>query len=324
MKMHVAIVGAGMSGLSCAARLTGAGHSISLFDKGRGPGGRMSTRRMTTPLGEAHFDHGAQYFTVRDPAFMAQVARWSASGVAAPWPAAGTGAWVGVPTMNAVVKDMADQHDVTFGWHVRGLVRRDGFWHLTGDLADGTRAQAGPFDAVVVSLPPEQAAAIVALHDLSLAATALAARSQPCWTGMFAFADRVPARRDTVRDTGLISWAARNGAKPGRKGPETWVVQASPQWSATHIEDSAESVAQDLLAALGRALGMVLPEPVTSAAHRWRYAMSTGSNLGALWSADSRIGICGDWLLGPRVENAWVSGRQLATQMMALQPEKVA
>lgn len=284
----------------------------------------MSTRRMSTPLGEAHFDHGAQYFTVRDPAFMAQVARWSASGVAAPWPAAGTGAWVGVPTMNAVIKEMADRHDVSFGWHVRGLVRRDDRWFLTGDSAAGERIQAGPFDAIVVSVPPEQASAIVALHDLSLASTALAARSQPCWTGMFAFSERLPTKADTVRDAGLISWAARNTAKPGRKGPETWVVQASPHWSTGHIDDASEQVAQALLAALGEALGMPVPEPMIASAHRWRYAMSTGSNLGALWSTQSRIGICGDWLLGPRVENAWISGRSLAIRMMAREGDEVA
>lgn len=322
--MQVAIIGAGMSGLSCAATLVRSGHQVSLFDKGRGPGGRMSTRRMATPLGEAHFDHGAQYFTVRDPAFMSQVARWSASGVASPWPAAGTGAWVGVPTMNAVVKDMAEQQDVTFGWHVRGLVRRDGAWHLSGETRGGERQSKGPFDAVVISLPPEQAAAIVALHDLSLAATALAARSQPCWTGMFAFDDRVMSKADTVRDAGLISWAARDAAKPGRKGPETWVVQANPHWSAKHIEDSNDDVAQALLGALGAALGIALPTAVVATAHRWRYAMSTGSNLGSLWSPNSRIGICGDWLLGPRVENAWISGRTLAVQMMAVQQEQVA
>ncbi len=315
--MRVAIVGAGMAGLSCADRLKRAGHSVSLFDKGRGPGGRMATRRMQTPLGEARVDHGAQYFTVRDPAFMAQVARWSASGVAAPWPAAGTGAWVGVPGMNAVVRDLADHHDVTFGWHVRGLVRRDGSWHLTGEAADGERVQSGPFDTVVISLPPEQTAAIVALHDLSLAATALAARSQPCWTGMFVFDARLPTERDTVRDAGSINWAARDSAKPGRNGPETWVVQANPNWSSAHLEETADMVAGQLLCALSGALSIKMPVPVTAVAHRWRYAMSTGSNLGALWSGQSRIGICGDWLLGPRVENAWLSGKTLASQIMA-------
>jgi len=69
-----------MAGLSCAQKLHEQGHSSVLFDKGRGPGGRMSTRRMSTPLGKASFDYGAQYFTVRNPAFIARVALWAEAG----------------------------------------------------------------------------------------------------------------------------------------------------------------------------------------------------------------------------------------------------
>ena len=58
--MRVAIVGAGIAGLSCALRLQGGDHHVTLFDKGRGAGGRMSTRRVETPAGTAAFDHGAQ------------------------------------------------------------------------------------------------------------------------------------------------------------------------------------------------------------------------------------------------------------------------
>ena len=86
--MRIAIVGAGLAGLSCGTRLDQAGHGVALFDKGRGPGGRLSTRRMATPSGDARFDHGAQYFTARDPDFRWQVADWEGAGLAAPWPAA--------------------------------------------------------------------------------------------------------------------------------------------------------------------------------------------------------------------------------------------
>jgi len=84
--MRIGIVGAGMAGLACAEELTRHGHAVLLFDKGRGPGGRMSTRRIQTSAGEAYFDHGAQYFTVRDDAFRRQVAGWASEGVAAAWP----------------------------------------------------------------------------------------------------------------------------------------------------------------------------------------------------------------------------------------------
>lgn len=68
--MKIVIVGAGMA---CASALVASGHAVTLFDKGRAPGGRMSSRRAATPAGEAAFDHGAQYFTVRDPGFAACV-----------------------------------------------------------------------------------------------------------------------------------------------------------------------------------------------------------------------------------------------------------
>ena len=78
---RVAIVGAGVAGLAAARALLEAGHAPVVLDKGRGPGGRISTRR-AEPFA---FDHGAQYFTARDPRFVEQVAAWEAGGVVARW-----------------------------------------------------------------------------------------------------------------------------------------------------------------------------------------------------------------------------------------------
>ncbi|MFM9936044.1 MAG: NAD(P)/FAD-dependent oxidoreductase, partial [Novosphingobium sp.] len=172
------------------------------------------------------------------------------------------------------------------------------------------------FDAAVLALPAEQAAPMLTLHDFELARTALYARSQPCWTGMFAFDTPLPHGAHTVRDQGILAWAARNSAKPGRSGPESWVVQATPQWSTAHLELTPDDIAPHLLAALGEATGSLLPTPLAHSVHRWRYALSAGTGLGCLWNGALRIGACGDWLLGPRVECAWVSGRQLAERML--------
>ena len=79
--LRVAVVGAGLAGLSCAQALQAGGVAVALFDKSRGVSGRMSTRR-----GEGwQADHGAQYFTAREPAFVEEVRRWVAAGVAADW-----------------------------------------------------------------------------------------------------------------------------------------------------------------------------------------------------------------------------------------------
>ncbi len=309
--MKIAIIGAGMAGLSCADALTDAGHEVSLFDKGRGPGGRMSTRRAETPAGQASFDHGAQYFTVRDRGFKPVVADWSKRGVAARWLEAGSDTWVGVPTMSNVIKHMASLHDVEFGFLVKALMREDCKWRLVGE--PGMR---GLFDAVVVALPAEQAASILSLHDFTMARSALLARSQPCWTAMFTFASAVPHKDNILKDVGPIVWAARNNAKPGRAALECWVVQANATWSSNHLEESPDLIVGALKHELENAIGSPLPETVYSAAHRWRYALSSGMALGSLWNDDVRLGVCGDWLLGPRVECAWLSGQALAQQMI--------
>ncbi len=308
--MKVGIIGAGMAGLACADALVKAGHAVELFDKGRGPGGRMSTRRIETSAGPAAFDHGAQYFTVRDPAFAQVAVDWQARGVAARWPEAGGDAWVGVPGMNAVIRDLASAHAVEFGYLAKAILRGADGWTIGSE-----RGKRGPFDAVVIAVPAEQAAPILALHDFAMARTALHARSQPCWTGMFSFAAPVPIGADVIRDVGALTWAARNNAKPGRGPGECWVVQAHASWSAAHLEEAPEAIAPQLLEAFAAAVATPLPLVISFTAHRWRFALSAGTGLGALWNPELRIGACGDWLLGPRVECAWLSGRELAKRI---------
>ena len=305
--MRIAIVGAGMAGMSCGQRLSRLGHEVRLFDKGRGPGGRMATRRMEDGGTTLHFDHGAQYFTARDPRFVEQVAHWEASGVAARWAAAGDDAWVGTPAMNAPLKAMAGELGVQFRTRIEQLVRDGEGWQIDGEGAPDAR-----FDAVLVAVPAEQAGPLLQPHAPAMARLADQTASDPCWTLMAGFEAPLALVQDTLRQRGPIGWAARNNAKPGRANEECWVIQASPEWSRAHLEEDAETVAAALLAELAEANGGPLPRQLGATAHRWRFARSGTAGEEALWDAEQRIGVCGDWLIGPRVEAAYISGLLLA------------
>ena len=271
----------------------------------------MSTRRLDTPAGTAHFDHGAQYFTVRDPGFTAQVTSWIADGVVAPWPAAGNDAYVGVPAMNSPVRDLAARQQVHWSTLVTEVGRRGDGWRLTVGTGD-----AHDVDLLVIAVPAEQAAALMADVAPDLAARAGAAVSDPCWTVMLAFAEPVAVQRDcwlpAGAGQGVVGWAARNSAKPGRTGPESWVVQAAPDWSRRHIDDDPDGVTADLAAALSAELAVRLPPPIATSRHLWRFARSAHGGPGAILDRDLGLGLCGDWLIGPRVESAWLSGAKLA------------
>jgi predicted NAD/FAD-dependent oxidoreductase len=310
--MSVVVIGAGMSGLACAEALRLAGRDIVVLDKGRGPGGRMATRRLETATGEVRFDLGTQSFTARDPQFVSRVHHWSEAGQVAPWPPAGADAWVGVPGMNAPLRAMADRLDVRWGTKVVGLSRRTGGWDIGTE--DGTVFAA---EAVVVALPAEQSADLLAPVAPVRAAQARACPSLPCWTVLLAFAEPLASDETCLSGEAAeeLGQAVRNCAKPARDGAETWVVHGGADWSTRHLDHPATWIEETLLTALARRLGCPLPQTIARGSHRWRYASSTSGGSGPSWDPGIGLGVCGDWLTRPGVEGAWLSGTGLAAKM---------
>lgn len=321
--MRVAIVGAGMAGLSCGVRLRDAGIDVTVLDKGRGPGGRTSTRRAAVP-----FDHGAQYFTAREAAFQAAVVDWIARDVVAEWTprvvafdtpqgvpreSSDLPRYVGVPGMNALAIDMAAGLDVRTGVTVSALDRRSDGWRLA-TLADEAM---GPFDAVVLTPPPPQTATLLAAHPF--AERVVDAGMAPCWAVMTSWADAVDVPFDAAFiNDGPLSWVARDGSKPGRPHPHAWVLHASPAWTRDHLEQAPDEVLPLLLQAFEALVRKPMPALAFSAAHRWRYA-SVPEPLAEthLWDPETGVGVAGDWCGGPRVEGAWLSGRALADAVLS-------
>ena len=167
-------------------------------------------------------------------------------------------------------------------------------------------------DMAIIAVPAEQASALLASVAPDLAARAMASASEPCWTLMLAFSESVAVARDCWRSDQVVGWAARNNSKPGRIGPESWVVQAGPDWSKRHLQADPDWVAATLKGALSNLLDTELPPCVGMASHRWRFARCGADGSGAVLDRDRSLGICGDWLIGPRVEAAWMSGTMLA------------
>ena len=326
----IAVVGAGLAGLSCAQALLQAGHTVHVFDKARGPSGRMSTRRAEDDNGPWQCDHGAQYFTARDPAFRAEVARWQQAGVAALWdarlasfdgnawttPATPLERFVGTPRMTTpaawLVQHLGEPALAQWQTTVQRLDHSEGGWTITS-AEHGLHSPR--YSAVLLAVPAPQAVPLLAPVSPAGAAIAASARMRGSWAVMLRYASPVALPWEgAFINTGPLRWVARDSSKPGRTGQETWLLHASPEWSEAHIEDSAESVTTALLAAFA-ALGG--PAPLAATAHRWRYADTEPAlTQGSWWDAQMRLGLCGDWLHGGKVEGAWLSGRALAQQVL--------
>jgi predicted NAD/FAD-dependent oxidoreductase len=348
---RVAVVGAGLAGASCAAGLLRRGCRVTVFDKSRGVGGRMASRRTVLADGAVlGFDHGAPHVAPRAPRFRALWADAVATGDAAVWrprvfadvPGIFDGAlYIGASGMSALARRLLDGADLRLSQAVQALQRDDdGWWVHT----DGT-GPVGPFDRIVLAMPPRQAAALLAEPMPDWAEALGAVRMEACWT-LMAASDEVDWPWDAAEPArGPLAWVMRNDRRPGRPAPDgwaTWVAHATASWSTAHLEEDPADVAQALRVALQGLLppmrqGVPALRWHHAAAHRWRYALPAAPTSAASeatactragtagggvaetswWDAHEGIGVCGDFLGGGAAEGAWRSGDALAERLAA-------
>ncbi|MGY2460680.1 NAD(P)/FAD-dependent oxidoreductase [Vreelandella sulfidaeris] len=335
---RVAIIGAGISGLACAKVLANSGANITLFDKARGPGGRMASKRRPS----ATLDLGAQAFSVRDAHFQRAVDEWLAAGCIALWPTltyqASSSGWqahndhqkryTGTPRMSALTRYMADALTAQFNakLHVGTPIAALNLIPNGWQLIDVDQTMYGLFDQVVISTPPPQAHALLAAWDTELATACQAREQRACWAGWAIFDGPLPAipRVDPgwqmARVTHqVLSVVSRNQTKPGRTTqPESLSLLAQLDWSESHLEQPADEVAKQLVDALKSifSASTALPELIEMGAHRWRYAQPANPCEHTYLYSTNGLALCGDSFSSGRVEDAWLSGQRLGEALV--------
>ncbi|MEO0478801.1 MAG: FAD-dependent oxidoreductase [Planctomycetota bacterium] len=327
----IAVVGAGLSGAICARVLVDHGLEVTVFDKGRGPGGRMSTRRMEgDDPASWSFDHGAQYFTARDPRFRRSVAQWIEARQVAPWrgrivaleagiegPDPNPGPrYVGTPSMNAVVRHLHEDLSVRFETEVRG-VSRDG---ERFGLVDSEGRDLGEFDLVLCAIPIPQASALLGELEPSFAERFEEHQVLPSICTMLALDGELDLGFDAAFVTDeVLSWVARNNSKPGRSsgGGDCFVLHSTGDWAKQVLELEPHHWISAMTEAFTRVVGRDLPASRHAAGHRWRYALPIRTDRSpSAFDRKLGLGLAGDGCTGGRVEGAFLSGQDLAGRVL--------
>lgn len=321
----VAVVGAGMAGLSAGRALAEAGRSVVVVDKGRGVGGRMATRR----LGTAVFDHGAQYFSVRSRGFGSLVAEAEEVGQAVIWShgfpmldaggameLAGEGhpRWCGQPGMTAIPKRMAEGLDVRTASRVTAVAIEAGRVVLRFD--DGAVIVAG---AAVLTPPVPQTLDLLDAGGVAIDPAERARLDhltyEPCFALMAVLSksSKVPPPGGLSFETGPIAWLADNQQK-GISPLPAITIHASPSFSREHFDDEPAEVATLLLAAAERWIDGGAAGVIEQSLQRWKFArpVTMFDAPLAVVHREPHIVLAGDAFVGQRVEAAVTSGSAAA------------
>jgi renalase len=315
--MRVVVIGAGICGLVAAQRLVDSGVDVVIIDKGRSPGGRLATRR----IGNATLDHGAQFFTVRTPAFQRQVDDWVERGLVSTWSNGfasddGHPRLVATNGMNSLAKDLASDLDVrcsTMAFTIRPVATPEGgaAWEVVID-----DASVHPADAVIVTTPLPQAYALLADSGLHLP-DSLIRTDYDRTIALLATLDGAPAippPGGLQAPTPDLSFIADNQAKGVSAAPAI-TVHASAAWSEAHWDDEPD----DLHVALTDLCRPWLGDAtiIEAQVKKWRFATPRSPWPDPCWVAEGgTVVLAGDAFDGPRVEAAHNSGLAAAHALL--------
>jgi renalase len=345
MPSSVAVIGAGVAGAAAARALVEAGHLVRVFDKGRAPGGRTSTRRYDA----RQFDHACPMFDAQAAGFVRAVDAWVRSGACVPVEGGPPGTFTGSPAMGAIaahlLRGLSVRCGIGSGGGGGGGVGGGGggggggeVWRVSRDgprwrLYDKQGSSFEPaFDAVVIATPPPQAAALLGFIP-AIAERLRAVTMSSGWTLMAEFEGEPPALTGSpggalsAGSSSVLQRILLDSAK--RPGParNAWVAHATEEWTREHLELEPERVEPLLLEALRDAVGDPIRDaaPTFVKAHRWRYARVVRPDPEAcIWDPTRRFGVCGDGFTstGPSpgfgtVEAAYMSGKALVDGALA-------
>ena len=323
--MRIAVVGAGLAGLSFAHFLHHKAE-LTLFEKSRGVGGRLATRRSD----DYQFDHGAQFFTCRsdilqalidDKDFSREVSIWS--------PKVTTLSrgekpfkrdwfephYVGNPSMTSLPKRLAQDVDVQLQTRVEKMSKSDDGWQLFTEAG----ASLGTFDWVAAAMPAPQTNALFQ-DQFAHQALIESAVISPCFALMLKLRAAPEFHFDAavVRES-PVAWIANNCSKPGRNAAPSLLIHSSNDWAKEHLEDSQDEIQAALLSALMDLVPLQTSDIADASLHRWRYAkVETEVGEDFLIDESAKLAAIGDWCSGNRAEDAFLSGAALARHMHSL------
>ena len=318
---EVAIVGAGIAGLAAARALDTQNYMI--FEKSRGPGGRLASKR----IDDLRVDIGAQFFTAREPRFQTIVSdaidtgfverwrprighlyRWSRDGITRL-----SRALCGDPLYErdgALSGAIVDHYNAITDRH---NLHHDNQFHLTS-----TDGEVYTASQVLVTVPVDQMTNLLPSYDVRDIASRFT--MEPTWTVVSDLETALRDRHDDPLDAlfggdhNVFDFISTERSKPGRESSYV-VTHAKPDWSAIHIEDEPTSVQNQIDTALETTFGVSV-KPVI--AHRWRFARPTDPTLTTqkgVFEIDEGLWVAGDYLAGGRVEGAYLSGIEAAERL---------
>ena len=314
------ILGSGIAG-STIANLLSKKYSVQVFDKARGPGGRSSNKRFKNNLS---FDHGVQYISPKSKLFTAFIHKLYKNKILKNWDHGHldftfekkpfSNKYIGRKANNDLVKYNLKNIKQSFASSIEKIKFNKYFWEIT--LKNKSKYQ---FKSLIITCPFPQLKKL-AKNYLAKNILKLKVRMQPNITVMLAFKNQKNLPISSIKfNDDILAWAAyENSKKRFMSNINLWTLQATLNWSKKTINKykTDKSIMNQLITRFIKLTGFKKNKIIFRRIHGWKYSYNYEKTpYLSIWNKKINLGVCGDWLNGPKVENAWLSANDLAKKI---------
>jgi renalase len=324
MKPKLAIIGAGLSGLVLAKELSHE-FTVTVFEKARGVGGRMSTRYSDSFF----FDHGTQAFTAETQSFKNFLEPYIKSSLITEW----TGRvvnlkynyipserlwkiphYVSSPNMNSLCKELAKGLNMKLNTEVALLSEKiNGAWYLK----DTNQVFLGEFDWIISTAPPEQTSNLFQNY-ISENNKISNSKMSSCFALMVGFNrpwDQNWIAAKTFNSP--LKWISINSTKIGRPKQNTcFVAQSRGTWSYAHRNNTIQEVENELVKEFEKITSISCKNADFITTHHWKYAIVKKTNKSGYYlDLNNKLAATSDWCSTSRIEEVWHSAQALILEL---------
>ena len=314
------VLGSGIAG-STIANLLSKKYSVHVFDKARGPGGRASNKRFKNNLS---FDHGVQYISPKSKLFIKYIQKLYKNRILKNWDGNHldftfekkpfSKKYIGKKANNDLVKYNLKNIKQLFASPIKKIDFKKYFWEIT--LKDKSKHQ---FKSLIMTCPFPQLKKL-AKQYLDRNILKLKVQMQPNITVMLALKNQKTLPISSIKfNDDILAWAANeNSKKRFKSNINLWTLQATLKWSKKTINKykNDKSIMSELITRFIKLTGFEKNKIIFKRIHGWKYSYNYKKTpYLSIWNKKINLGVCGDWLNGPKVENAWLSANDLAKKI---------
>ena len=312
------VIGSGISGATIA-NLLNKKFQVNLYDKGRGPGGRASFKRIKGQIG---FDHGTQYFSPKTIEFKKFANRLIKIKILKKW--SGNHIFlnskkkenkkhikiIGKKGNNDICKFLLKKVKCFYQSEVKKIYYKNKLWFLL--FTDG---KIRTYKGVILTCPFPQ---LKKLSEKFINNTFIKKKLKmdANITVMIAIKKNKKTPSSFVFDDPVLGWAGNENTKKRFKSKyDLWTLQSTFKWANKNIDKNKKNLKKNskiLIDKFFKLTKIKKTKVIYSINHGWKYSSNSKPlKIRSYWDPQKKIGVCADWFIGPRLESGWISAHDL-------------